>query len=265
MHITLANTRSGPWINTLPSGVHETWLANEQFGGSLSARIRKVTIPPGTSYTLDADGGEWICVLVDGDAELVTADRTQAIIKGAVIHSSTSDRVTVSTGRSTATLLILVETLPSAAHSNTAAEADHSREPQCFSLYDVPDETLHQPEIGFHHMGTRMLLDAGRGAHHKFIFGQSTFAPINGVHVLHRHPGADEMFYVWEGEGAHLAEDGTEYPMNVGDAVFVPRNEWHGFRNTGSRPVRAFFGLIGAGDMARAGNEVFHNKAAPTL
>ena len=70
---------------------------------------------------------------------------------------------------------------------------------------------------------------------------------------------------VWDGEGSHLDVDGTEHPMRPGDAVFVPRGEWHGFRNTGDRPVRAFFGLIGAGDIQQAGNEVLTNDEARGL
>ena len=113
-------------------------------------------------------------------------------------------------------------------------------------------------------MGTRMLLTASSG-YQSFIFGQSSFAPGTGIHALHRHTGADEMFFVWDGEGSHLNVDGTEHSMRPGDAVFVPRGEWHGFRNTGVRPVRAFFSLIGAGDIRQAGNEVFDNHEASGL
>lgn len=257
MHMTFAAVKSGPWIHALASGVRQSWLANEQFGGSRSAQIRLTTIPSEGVHTLDDHGGERICVLVDGDAELLTANRNQSLHKGAVVHTTTGEEFTIRSRNLPATLLTLSETLPPARYSQTPAAIRPTSEVECFSLFDVRDEILHQPEVGFHHMGTRMLLNASRGAYQSFIFGQSSFAPSSGIHVLHRHPGADENFYIWEGSGSHLTEDGTEYPMNVGDNVFVPRTEWHGFRNTGNHPVRAFFCLIGTGDMHRAGNEVY--------
>jgi mannose-6-phosphate isomerase-like protein (cupin superfamily) len=44
--------------------------------------------------------------------------------------------------------------------------------------------------------------------------------------------------------------------MSAGQLAFVPRNEWHGFRNTGSEPVRALFGYLGVGSRAEAGYEL---------
>jgi oxalate decarboxylase/phosphoglucose isomerase-like protein (cupin superfamily) len=62
------------------------------------------------------------------------------------------------------------------------------------------------------------------------VFGVTYFPP-GGRHEIHRHENAEEVEYLIEGEGvARVGED--DVAMGVGDAVFVPRNEYHGFRNT---------------------------------
>ena len=217
------------------------------------------TVPPATGHVFERHVGERICVLLDGSADLLIGAESTTIVRGAVIHSRSGGAFTVTnTGQSSIELLLLAAAADTAATASGPADA---AEVECFSLFDVTDEVLHRPEAGFIHMRTRMLLTGSNG-YRSFIFGQSTFEPGTGIHVLHRHVGADEMFFVWEGEGSHLEVAGTEHPMRPGDAVYVPRGEWHGFRNTGDRPVRAFFGLIGAGDIERAGNEVLNNDNA---
>jgi quercetin dioxygenase-like cupin family protein len=92
------------------------------------------------------------------------------------------------------------------------------------------------------------------------VVGQSTFVP-DGAHLLHRHDHGDEFFYVFDGQGAHLVEGG-ELAVQTGDVVFAPRGEWHGFRNTRDRPVRAIFGYFGVTSLDEAGYEVHPAVAA---
>jgi len=246
-----------------------------QDGAERSEQVTVLTVPAGAAHFLKQHAAERICVLLEGRADLSIGPAGAAggqnatnIGRGAVIHSRSGHAFTVTnTADSAIQFLVLAAADPSGTAALDSAKTDPATDAaqvECFSLFDVADEVLHRPEAGFFHMGTRMLLNASH-SYQSFIFGQSSFAPENGIHALHRHAGADEMFYVWDGEGSHLNADGTEHPMRPGDAVFVPRGEWHGFRNTGVRPVRAFFGLIGAGDMQRAGNEVLDNGETGSL
>ncbi len=125
-----------------------------------------------------------------------------------------------------------------------------------FSLDEIADAAAHNPALGFFDMSARMLVDGPSAATRSFTLGLGTFAPASGCHALHRHANAAEFFYVWEGSGAHLTEDGVSHPLEAGDLVYVPRNEWHGFRNTGAVPARAFFGYLGVGSRSDAGYEV---------
>jgi mannose-6-phosphate isomerase-like protein (cupin superfamily) len=103
-------------------------------------------------------------------------------------------------------------------------------------------------------MAARWLVNAETVASSALIVGQSTFAP-DSAHLLHRHDRVEEFFFILEGNGAQLVEGG-EIPIAAGDVIFVPRNEWHGFRNTGRQPVRAVFGYFGANKVEAGGYEV---------
>ena len=57
-------------------------------------------------------------------------------------------------------------------------------------------------------------------------------------HDRHVHPDADEVLYVIEGEGRQTVDDGPEFTIRAGDAVWVPRATPHSTFNTGWRPLR---------------------------
>ncbi len=50
------------------------------------------------------------------------------------------------------------------------------------------------------------------------------------------------------GEGAAVGPDGSESPVSPGDYVFVPPNETHNFRNTGTRPFEFICIVPGRGE-----------------
>lgn len=56
-----------------------------------------------------------------------------------------------------------------------------------------------------------------------------------GYSPLHRHPWEHEV-YILSGEGEVFGEEGV-VPFRPGDAVFVPGEELHQFRNTSQEPL----------------------------
>jgi quercetin dioxygenase-like cupin family protein len=77
-----------------------------------------------------------------------------------------------------------------------------------------------------------------------------------GSHKLHRHPWAAQISYLLSGSGEHLTEHGP-VPVKAGDTTYAPKNEWHGFRNTGGEPA-VLVSLYGpAADLAEAGYETY--------
>ncbi len=94
-------------------------------------------------------------------------------------------------------------------------------------------ETPFDPTIparpGWEGMFVHWLADRDHGGTKTTVFNVTEF-PANRSHELHRHPNAEEYFLVLEGSGLHLT-DGDPVPVQVGDLVFIPKGEWHGFAN----------------------------------
>jgi len=57
--------------------------------------------------------------------------------------------------------------------------------------------------------------------------------PAGASEGRHRHPGIEEVYYVLNGEGEAIVNNETA-PIRKGDAVPVPLNEVHSFRNRGA-------------------------------
>ncbi|MCH8207236.1 MAG: cupin domain-containing protein [Chloroflexi bacterium] len=58
-----------------------------------------------------------------------------------------------------------------------------------------------------------------------------------GSHVHEGERELEELYYFLEGSGT-MWSDGDEFPVAAGDAVMAPPGSDHGFRNTGSGPLR---------------------------
>ena len=78
--------------------------------------------------------------------------------------------------------------------------------------------------------------------------------PPGRVHLLHRHPNAEQIMYVLEGSCLALSE-GEPVSLSEGDAVFIAQGEWHGVRNDTDRPAVTLVIYAGAGTLEEAGYE----------
>jgi quercetin dioxygenase-like cupin family protein len=78
--------------------------------------------------------------------------------------------------------------------------------------------------------------------------------PPGKVHLLHRHPNAEQIMYVLEGSCLALSE-GEPVRLNEGDAVFIAQGEWHGVRNDTDQPTVTLVIYAGAGTLEEAGYE----------
>ena len=108
--------------------------------------------------------------------------------------------------------------------------------PSKISLADVgPDrgDRDEQPEAGKPgciDMDVRWLVNRQTVCADASVFGVTYFPP-GSRHEIHRHEHAEEVEYLIQGQG--VARVGSaDVAIGVGDAVFVPRNDYHGFRNT---------------------------------
>jgi len=88
------------------------------------------------------------------------------------------------------------------------------------------------------------------GAEHS-VFGITVFPP-GAKHDIHRHPNAEEWEYLVSGHGIARVGD-ADVELGPGEVVFVPKNDYHGFENTGDEPVCMLWGYAGAASLDEAG------------
>ena len=140
-----------------------------------------------------------------------------------------------------------------------AAGLDHDVEPAAVSeLEEKPAEVvslciygLVRAEDGWMDMDVRWLLTRDTvGAEHS-VFGITVFPP-GAKHDIHRHPNAEEFEYLVSGRGIARVGD-ADVELGPGEVVFVPKNEYHGFANTGDEPVFMIWGYAGAASLDEAG------------
>ena len=82
----------------------------------------------------------------------------------------------------------------------------------------------------------------------------SSELPPGKVHLLHRHPNAEQIMYVLEGSCLALSE-GESVRLNEGDAVFAAQGEWHGVSNNTDQSAVTLIIYAGAGTLEEAGYE----------
>lgn len=100
-----------------------------------------------------------------------------------------------------------------------------------FPYTDVDEEEIPAPAEG---VKVRWLITEETGAPN-FAMRQFT-VEAGGSTPLHAHPWEHEA-YILEGSGTIRGGDDVE-ALEAGDAVFVPPDELHQFRNTGDGELR---------------------------
>ena len=107
------------------------------------------------------------------------------------------------------------------------------------------------PERGWLGMDVRWLVTKDTVGATNTVFGVTYFAP-GSRHELHRHPNVEEVEYMVSGSGiAYVDDDAVE--LGAGEAVWVPRNAYHGFENnTDTEAVMAWY-YAGAASLEDAG------------
>jgi len=101
-------------------------------------------------------------------------------------------------------------------------------------VFDWREVEAVKAEEGASGLNVRWLITKDVGAEN-FAMRLFEMAPA-GFSPLHSHPWEHEV-YILQGEGVILMEEG-ERTFNVGTVIFIPPDEKHQFRNTGSETVR---------------------------
>jgi quercetin dioxygenase-like cupin family protein len=115
----------------------------------------------------------------------------------------------------------------------------------------TPSDSDLRSEDGWVDMDVRWLLTRETVGTEHSVFGITVFPP-RAKHDIHRHPNAEEFEYLVSGSGIARVGD-TDVELRPGEVVFVPRNDYHGFENTGDDPVVMIWGYAGAASLEEAG------------
>lgn len=102
--------------------------------------------------------------------------------------------------------------------------------PQKVRVADVKPSDSHKAEDGWMGMAVQWVITRASGGSEQTVFGITTFPP-GGRHDIHRHPHAEEVEYLIEGEGIARIGD-VDVRMVPGDVVVAKVGEAHGFWNT---------------------------------
>ena len=124
---------------------------------------------------------------------------------------------------------------------------------QRVKITDVPLVTsIHADLTG---VAVRDIINRNTVGAHRGMLSIAEFAP-GGSHKLHRHDASSQISYLLSGKGEHLTENGP-VALKAGDAIYVPKNTWHGFRNTGTDKAVLLSIYSPAAQQADAGYETF--------
>jgi quercetin dioxygenase-like cupin family protein len=119
------------------------------------------------------------------------------------------------------------------------------------NIRDVAAEVMTKPDQEGLIVGNVINKDDA-GAHRTILL--SVELPPGTVHLLHRHPNAEQIMYVLKGSCLALSE-GEPVRLKEGDAVFIAQGEWHGVRNDTDQPAVTLVIYAGAGTLEEAGYE----------
>jgi len=127
--------------------------------------------------------------------------------------------------------------------------------PMKVTLADAAGASAARPEAGkpgWVDMDVRWLVTRETVGARSSVFGVTYFPP-GSRHEIHRHENAEEVEYLMAGEGvARVGDD--DVLMREGDTVFVPRDDYHGFRNTSETETAVMaWSYSGAASLEEAG------------
>jgi quercetin dioxygenase-like cupin family protein len=126
-----------------------------------------------------------------------------------------------------------------------------SEHPMKTSFEATPSDSALRSEDGWVDMDVRWLLTRETVGSEQSVFGITVFPP-GSKHDIHRHPNAEEFEYLVSGRGIARVGD-ADVELGPGEVVFVPKNDYHGFENTGAEPVVMIWGYAGAASLDEAG------------
>lgn len=253
--------------------VEVRWVVSADETGSKLGSMAWIEVPPGASYEVHRHPECERIVYVfegeglhrgSGDFELKLRTDDALLVRPNQWHGFVNDtREPVCLVVVYAPVARISDTPYQSYDGSSAAESEGGNEVVRVSGSETPEDPSLRDDQGFLDLHVRWLVNAEQAASEHMLFGLSRFGP-GGSHVLHRHPHAEEVCYVIEGEGGvQLTADG-EFPIEPGELTFGEEGEWHG-HVAGDNGMRFFFLYMGAPSLAAAEYELHDPEEARRL
>lgn len=102
--------------------------------------------------------------------------------------------------------------------------------PRKIRVSDVAADSTLEASQGWVDMAVQWIVTRHTVGAERTVFGITTIPP-GGRHDIHRHPHAEEVEYLVQGEALARVDD-VDVRMRAGDVIFVKANEMHGLWNT---------------------------------
>jgi hypothetical protein len=224
------------------------WLIDQESGGSRFGRIGVIEIGPRGSARLTPQAGHEQMLFALHGGGRVRCDAVDADVREESVIFLPGKQTLELEPRRDALRLLLIQ----------GGRAAATGRMQITSLDEVENVPFHKPELGFIHVAARWLVGGNAAKSAALVVGQSTFIP-GAAHLLHRHDHGDE-FSTSSTAKVRISSKAASSPCSP--VTWCSRREWHGFRNTCDRPVRAIFGYFGVTSLDEAGYEVHPAVAA---
>jgi quercetin dioxygenase-like cupin family protein len=125
-----------------------------------------------------------------------------------------------------------------------------TRHPYKVTLEQTPSDPG-LPERGWREMDVRWLVTDRTVGATTTVFGVTIFPP-GARHELHRHPNVEEVEYIVSGRGIAYVDD-SSVELGPAEALFVPRNAYHGFDNSSDAVVVRAWCYAGPASLDDAG------------
>jgi quercetin dioxygenase-like cupin family protein len=229
------------------------WLLDHDSGGTRNGAVGLLRLEPGAAQVPHRHpGGAETSMVLAGSGTFLLGDREFEASEGSVLQAPAGSRHAVIAGHGPLQLLTVLTGGSRAADAGweDAPEAEPT-EGVLLTGTEQDEISLHDPEQGFLRMRSRWVVNSDICDSDSVIMGRATFEP-NGAHELHKHTGAEEFFFLLEGEGVHLGESEDLF-VTPGKIAMVPVEEWHGFSNTGDEEAVGVFGYLGTGKFEQVG------------
>jgi quercetin dioxygenase-like cupin family protein len=145
---------------------------------------------------------------------------------------------------------------PAASNEPNGASRRRARAPIRILTFDDVSEVAADPPGAEGGQWNRHLFSLAAAGTPDLVADVIRFEP-GFIHHMHRHSHADQVMVPLQGRMVILDETRTARELRVGQAMVIPRHNWHEARNVSGEDCVALHLFAGVGDISQIGFEAW--------